>query len=52
MIRGLLPNINVGLVVNARIWSNSRQKEQLGRLLYRIGKYDERYWKIEIDVNS
>jgi hypothetical protein len=46
MIRGLLPNIDVALVVNARIWSNTRQKEQLGRLLFRIAKYDERYWRI------
>lgn len=52
MARGFKPEINVGLVVNARIWSNSRQKDQLGRMLFRIAKYDERYWRLEVDAQS
>lgn len=47
MVREIKPEINVGEVVNARIWTNLRQKEQLAKLLYRIAKYDARYWKLE-----
>lgn len=46
MARGLKPDINVGLVASSHIWTNNRQKEMMGRLVYRIGKYESGYWSI------
>ena len=40
MNRGWTPDINVVSVVNARIWSTNRQKEAMGKLLFRIAMYD------------
>jgi hypothetical protein len=52
MVKDIKPEINVREVVNARIWTNLRQKEQLAKLLYRISRYDERYWKIECEART
>lgn len=52
MARGLKPEINVGLMVTAHIWQNNRQKEQLAKLLYRLGRYDGRYWGVEAGVTE
>ncbi len=46
MARGERPDVNVHTVVSAHIWTNSRQKEQMGKLLYRIARYDDRYWTL------
>lgn len=52
MIQEIRVEVNVREVVNARIWTNLRQKEHLAKLLFRIAKYDERYWKIECDATT
>lgn len=49
MTRGLKPDINVRLVVKAHIWNNSRQKEHLGKLLFRISRFDDSYWTLDCD---
>ncbi len=50
MNRGWNPAINLSTVVSARIWSTNRQKESMGKLIYRLALYDERYWVLEIDA--
>lgn len=50
MNRGWEPDINLGTVVQARIWTTSRQKEAMGKLLYRIANYDPRYWALGVEL--
>ena len=45
MFRNMKPNINIQYVVEARIWKTGKGKEALGKLVYEIGRYDERYWR-------
>jgi hypothetical protein len=52
MVRGYKPDVNVALVVNARIWTNNTEKDRFARLLFRIGKYDSKYWKIPNEANT
>lgn len=44
--RGLKPEINVSLVVTARIWDSFSSKANLAKVLYRIGRYDSTYWEV------
>ena len=50
MNRGWKPEINIYSVVAARIWTTHRQKEAMGKLLYRIAVYDSTYWTLEVPV--
>lgn len=44
--RKLYPNVSLVEVVESRIATTRRQKEELAKLLFFVGSYDPKYWNL------
>lgn len=46
IFRNMHPNVNLRTIAEARIWTTIRQRENLARLIFEIGYYDNSYWNV------